>query len=112
MTEIAVLLWCLSMAGLGVAIGGVMGALSWRRGHTVGTGIGLAAVRAVTRVLDARPSRTVTGAAVGACDGLLLASTLLVVALLIAPSRELIFAEQFRHESLRAVGLLALTSAG
>jgi hypothetical protein len=112
MTEISVLLWGLSLVGLGVVFGAVVGALSWRRGHAVGTGIGLAVVRAAARVLDARPSRVVTGAAVGGCDGLLLTGTLLTVALLIPPSRELIFSEPFRGESLRALGLLALAAIG
>src|SRR5207244_1299326 len=85
-------------------------ALSWRRGHTVGTGVGLGVIRAVNRVLETRPSRTITGAVVGACDGLLLAGTALTVVLLIPSGRELIFTEDFRYESLRALGLLALTA--
>jgi hypothetical protein len=110
MAELGVLLWCLAVLALGTAFGGTVGALSWRRGHTVGTGLGLAAVRTVTRALEVRPSRTVTGAAVGACDALLLIGTLLVVALFIDPFRELLAGEEFRRESLRTLGLLALAA--
>ena len=112
MTEVGVLLWVLAIVALGVVFGGVVAALSWRRGHAVGTGIGLGVLRAVNRVLDARPSRTVTGAVVGSCDGLLLTGTLLTLALLIEPSRELLFTEEFRNESLRVLVLLTLGALG
>ncbi len=112
MTELVVLLWCLAVVGLGTLFGGVVSALSWRRGNAVGTAVGLGVVRAVQRVLDTRLSRTATGALVGACDGLLLAGTLVTAGLLIEPARDLIFSEDFRRDSLRILGLLVLTAVG
>lgn len=112
MTEVAVLLWAVAVMALGVVFGSWVSALSWRRGHTVGTGLAQAVVRAVVRVLRARPSRTVTGAAVGACDSLLLTGTLLALALLFEPTRGLLFDAEFRLASLVALGLLALAAGG
>jgi hypothetical protein len=56
---------------LGAGFGGLVGYLSWKRGHASGSAAGLALARAMARVSGRESSPGRTGAVVGATDGAL-----------------------------------------
>jgi hypothetical protein len=103
-------LWATCLALLTALFGGITGAVTWWLGRGVGTTAGLRAVEALASAARTRLSRPVTGFVVGATDGLLLATVLIVLLLAFDPGRALLGSAEFRLVSLLMAGGLGLAA--
>jgi hypothetical protein len=98
-------LWAACLAVLAGLFGGVAGAVTWWLGRGSGTGVGHRALASFAEMRGRSFSRPASGFLVGAADGLVLATAVIVVLLLLEPGRALLASADFRIVSL----LLALT---
>jgi hypothetical protein len=100
------ILWAGCLALLASLFGGIACGVTWWLGRGSGTAVGLHAAEALASMTGAHFSRAVTGFLVGATDGLLLASAVIVLMLVLEPGRALLASAEFRLVSLLlAVGL-------
>ena len=93
-------LWAVCLALLAGLFGGIAGGVTWWLGRASGTGLGRRAVERLARMLDTDFSRPMTGFLVGASDGLMLATAVIVGQLCFDPGRELLASAEFRLASL------------
>jgi hypothetical protein len=97
---ILLMLWAACLAALASVFGSIAGGLTWWLGRGSGTAVGLRAVEALASITGRSFSRTVTGVVVGATDGLVLATAVIVLLLLFEPTRAQLASPAFLAASL------------
>jgi hypothetical protein len=100
MPDVWLVLWAVCLALLAGLFGGVAGGVTWWLGRASGTGLGRRAVANLERTLDTGFSRLTTGFLIGATDGLVLATAVIVGLFLLDPGRTLLASAEFRLASL------------